>query len=142
MAEKESQKQKISPEWELTMHEGIEMAIDNYELFDKLVYFTPISVSFGEDERKWEELNEAEKGVILDKVFSLLDTNPSTQEAVREYSVDAPTTTDPTKTISWKGKGEVKVFETKRSGEDMFLHEFNSPELGILYFIAPKDFEL
>jgi hypothetical protein len=142
MTEKESPETKISPESELAMHEGIEMAIDNYELFDKLVYFIPASISFGEDERIWEELNEAEKGVILDKVFSLLDTDPNTQEAVKEYSVEAPATKDPAKTISWKGKGKVKVYETKRSDEDIFLHEFAAPELETLYFIAPKDFKL
>lgn len=142
MSEKETSERKVNPEWESQMREGVAMAIENYELFDKLAFFAPLTISDGLDEREWHNLSEAEKEIILGEVFSLLEVDPKTQEPVKEYEFAAPTTDDPKKETTWTGTGKVKVYETGKSDEDMFLHELDSPGLGLEYFIAPREFEI
>lgn len=141
MAEKETGEVRISPEWETSIEEGVDLLIENYKLFDKLLEFSPIALPM-DDERKWEELKREEKEVIMDKVFSKLRVNPNNQEPIRKYRINAPRTDDSKIKISWYGEADVSVYETQRSGQDMFLHEMDAPGLGEIYFVAPKDFEL
>jgi hypothetical protein len=138
--EKNDSPEFLPIDWQLAMREGIEEAFQNYEQFE-LINASPISVApdYYDDDREWEELNDAERKFLNDELFRFFGFSPETLIEVDSYNFKAPEH----ETVKWKGKAKVTVYETKRSKlENMYVHKIERPKVEPEYTIAPKDFRI
>lgn len=127
--------QRLNPEWQEAIQQGIKDAVDNFELFG-VINISPLSISEGKDERSFLELSKEEQDFIKGVLFEEIDFDPQNPENVASYITQAPEGT------KWQGEADVKVYKTARSDEGMFLHEINYPDNKIDYIVAPEDFQL
>lgn len=135
MTENPTSFESLPPEWKERIEAGIAEAIENYELFDRKIDFSPLVITGGKDERSWPELSDSERKYITSRVFSAV--------GLRNNEVATYKITSPEKGASWQGLGEVVVYETKRSeSDDMYIHKISRPGVEIEYIVAPKDYRL
>jgi hypothetical protein len=127
------------------MREGLELAIECYELSDQMINVAPVNLSPDKsDERDFEELSDKEKAYLVKILHEQLGVDPSEEKhPVTSYEIEAPKSQDPEKhPEGWQGTAIVNVFETGRTDEDMFLHELNYPDGKREYFVAPRQTQL
>ncbi len=134
MTENVSKNEVLSPEWQEAIKTGINEAIDNYELFDRKLDFSPLAITNGLDERSWPELSPSERKYIESELFSIIGLE---DEVASSYVITPPDG------ATWKGEGLAIVFKTKRSEkEDMYVHQITRPSAEDEYMVAPLDFRL
>ncbi len=142
-SEKGIKSESLSPEWKHMIIVGIRESLDNYELFDRKLDFSPVGITCSKDERGWAEISDEEREFILKKLFEQVGFDPDIADQVATYQIEAPTTDLPDKEITWTGKADVNVYTTQRAlTEDMYLHEIVRLELETEYIVAPVDFRL
>jgi hypothetical protein len=93
------------------------------------------------DNRDYQELTEREKDFVTQRLFEMIGVDPETSPIEREYTLPAPTSSDPKQPEKWTGKATVKVYITSQPEEwDMFLHQIRYPDGKTEYTVAPKTF--
>lgn len=132
----ELEKGELSQEWMQAIAEGINDSLDCYELFDQLINISPHSISDHLDDRDFLDLTPEEQEYIRRTLFSTLEVE--TETPVRTYQMPAPQAAEKTDK-DWSGIAEVKVYQTARSDEDIFIQEIHYPDGKMEYTIAPKD---
>ncbi len=131
--EHESAERVVDPEWEQKIIGAVEENIDNIELFDGVVNFSPTALDI-DDDRDFSDLTEQEQRVILKAIDDKVGFVPE-REAVTIYESDyypkGSKEPDPDQHI------EVNVFPT--GDENLFLHESRLKGKLIDVVLAPKD---
>jgi hypothetical protein len=127
-------------EWIGFMRSGIEEAFDNYDLFGRVINFSPIVLSDSRDERDWRDLSNEERRILAELVFDILGVDKENMYQVAQYTFNPPKPVPGVKPPSWSGTASVTVYKTKRSSEGMYLHEINRPSTETEYVVADKDY--
>jgi|SRR3989344_7965008 len=135
--------QSLNPEWQQKIEGGLLDALENFVLFDNLVNISPTALSEGEDERIFQDLSPAEQEYIKGTLFNALAVDPEIDEVVRTYEFTAPEPQDLAKHHQeWSGVAKVKVYQTSRSKEGLFLHIVQHPDGKTEYVVTEKDRDL
>ncbi len=129
---------ELSLEWKQSITDGIEMTLENFELFETAITFDPISLTEGKDERVFDQLNGSERLWINRELFRIYSIRLDNAKFVDGYQFSAP------EEASWKGVAKVRILEILRSKlENLYLHEITRPGTKeVEYMIATKDFRL
>lgn len=105
------------------------------------VNIAPVTISNNLDQREFQEVSPEEQKFITSTLFTLLSFDPANPTLAASYTIEKP---DRMKMQSytdeaWSGVANVSVYETARSGENMYLHFIKYPDGRIEYAVAPKD---
>jgi hypothetical protein len=139
--------------WEEVIRNGIGLAIENFDLFyypaedsenqiPTPINLSPQSLTEGEDDRTYLELNPEERKILRDEMFDQLGIDPKLPDLIGRYPITAPPASplDSDPSLRWVGQGVVQVFRTAREEEGISLHEITYPDERVDFFLAAEDY--
>lgn len=127
----------LSPEWKKAIAEGIQSALDNYELFDRRIDVAPLNISGGMDGRGFPGLSPEEQQFVRSVLYKEVGFDPRDITLLDVYTIGAP------RGAEWEGEASVGVYITSRSeSENMFLHKIDFPDGKVDFVVAPQNFRL
>lgn len=152
---------ELNPEWQEAIRQGIQDSIENYEIFGQ-INASPITLTDGMDEREFAGLSRAEKRFVERELFQAVGFDPHKAKQVAAYAFEAPlpsqqssgftrkeidllvatTEYDPAPSPAWQRTAIVRVYETDRAEEDMYVHRIAYNSRYSEHMVAPKDYRM
>ncbi len=133
---------ELDTKWQELMRGAMEEGLDNYELFGHVEVSPMITEA---NKRTFEDLAPNERDWLKRELFRQLRFVGEDLEVVDTYTFTTPTGTSPehgAEQARLQGEVQVRICQTPRIGEDMYLHELTRPDSSIEYIVAPHDFRL